>query len=135
MYVRTIATISNSLGQSIDVEGPTVRAETELTGAWKRTYRPVVLDIAAEREFVTTGAAIAWRKVYAERFTPAAEIPTDAVLVTWFDTADGEHEHVFHRTQRAARAAHAKDGKRAGIRTHGWKLIEKSDREHGIMVW
>lgn len=73
--------------------------------------------------------------VYTQRFTPAAEIPEDAVLVTWIDKRDGGHEHVFHRTQRAARARHTRDGHRTDVQGRGWKLIEKSDREHGIMVW
>ena len=72
---------------------------------------------------------------HTQRFTPAAEIPADAVLVTWIETKDGEHEHVFHRTQRAARAAHKVNSARHDLKENGWKLIEKSDREHGIMVW
>lgn len=74
-------------------------------------------------------------KIYTQRFTPAAEIPENAVLVTWVDTKDGGHEHVFHRTQRAARAAHKVNVARHDCKVQGWKLIEKSDREHGIMVW
>lgn len=73
--------------------------------------------------------------IHTQRFTPAAEIPANAVLVTWIDKRDGGHEHIFHRTQRAARAAQKVNRERTDVSGHGWKLIEKSDREHGIMVW
>lgn len=70
-----------------------------------------------------------------QRFVPAEQIPADAALVTWTETRGGIHEHKWHRTQRAARAQHTRDGRRDDLKERGWTLIQKSHREHGIMVW
>lgn len=68
---------------------------------------------------------------HTNRFTGAADIPTEAGAVHWTDDADGTHSHTFHKTYRAAKIAMGKET----APSTGAMVIEDAHRKHGVMVW
>lgn len=64
-YVQTVATITNPDGDTITVNGPTVQDWAPLDAAWKRAYRPIVLEEAAYQGLALPGRGVTvrWAKI------------------------------------------------------------------------
>lgn len=63
-YMQTVATVTNASGQSVTVNGPTVPEWAPLSPDWKRTYRRIALELAANAglPLESTGVRVTWRK-------------------------------------------------------------------------
>ncbi len=64
-YVSTIATVTNPAGESVTVDGPTVQDWAPLNTEWKRTYRFLAIEGAADQGIDVTGKGVTvrWEKM------------------------------------------------------------------------
>jgi hypothetical protein len=63
-YTETFATVINSDGDRIVVQGPTVVEWAELSRDWQKTYRPIALENAAEAGLIVypQGMRVIWKR-------------------------------------------------------------------------
>ncbi|MDL5351164.1 hypothetical protein [Microbacterium sp. zg-YB36] len=67
-YVGTLATVTNSDGETVTVAGPSIPAWGLLTADWIAGYRPLALEMAVDAGLTVypQGMRVSWRRVALE---------------------------------------------------------------------
>lgn len=65
------------------------------------------------------------------KFIKGEDIPADVTAVAFWEE-DGQTQYQYSRTPRGAKMI---SSKHKDSPTRGWSVIEKTDREHGLMIW